>query len=299
MNQTILLTFDIEDWFQVENFKKCIPVSSWPSCELRVENNVHKILDLLDSMNTPHTSRLAPNGSIKATFFVLGWIAERLPNLVREIQERGHEIASHGYDHILCKEQPAEDLKNDLMRSKKLLEDITGTQIYGYRAPSFSINHNILKIVEDSGYLYDSSFNSFKLNRRYGQLQFGTNNDSKGISIQISDTFYELPITNLKIGKQVIPWGGGGYFRLVPVDLFNYGVRTILSRHGAYVFYIHPWEIDPEQPRVNKIPMFHRFRHYANLGRTFEKCCSFVKTFEKCSFQTCYEYLKSHGSSSA
>jgi polysaccharide deacetylase family protein (PEP-CTERM system associated) len=358
MNRTILLTFDVEDWFQVENFKQYIPFSSWSSCELRVEKNVHRILDLLDSINCntdaqnhrstssslinnskpetrnngfdspPHTSRLAPHerdslcsmpalrkvsvggrsapydlssspyashlaphGSIKGTFFILGWLAERLPHLVREIQTRDHEVASHGYNHKLCREQSAHELRVDLVKSKELLEDITGTPIYGYRAPSFSVADDILKVVEDSGYLYDSSFNSFKLNKRYGQVDLGTNNGSNGLSIQISDRFYELPISNLRIGKQIIPWGGGGYFRLIPSQLFKYGVQSILKNQGAYLFYLHPWEIDREQPIVSKAPKSLKLRHYLNLNNTYSKLFSMLDCFKHCRFLTLVEYI--------
>jgi len=344
MNYSILLTFDVEDWFQVENFKKCIPFSSWPKCELRVEKNVHRILDLLDSIklsnstDSKNVSREAPacgrqasrrwskptnpsnpmnptnpsnptnptnpsnptnpmnsinpSNSInpKATFFILGWLAERLPHLVREIQARGHEVASHGYDHVLCREQSAEDLKNDLLKSKKLLEDITGAPIYGYRAPGFSVNRNILSLIEGEGYLYDSSFNSFRLNKRYGQIELNGNNGN-GILHKISDSFYEFPITNLKIGKQILPWGGGGYFRLIPSFLFRYGVQSILKNQGAYLFYLHPWEIDSGQPRVTGVPVPYRFRHYINISKTLDKLAHLLEKLKNCQFQACYQYL--------
>ncbi len=226
----------------------------------------------------------------KATFFVLGWIAERLPNLVREIQARGHELASHGYCHKLCNELSAGDLKLDLTESKKLLEDITGTAIYGYRAPNFSIDQDILKIIEDSGYLYDSSYNSYSLNKRYGQVNF-RRNDRNGISIRLSDTFYELPISNLAVGKRVFHWGGGGYFRLYPYRLFNQGVKLILKRQKAHLLYLHPWEVDPDQPRVKEASILNRFRHYTNLDKTLGKLRLFIESFKECHFQTCYQYL--------
>jgi polysaccharide deacetylase family protein (PEP-CTERM system associated) len=345
MNPTILLTFDVEDWFQVENFKKYIPFSSWPNCELRVEKNVHKILDLLDSIKlnnssnpsnpinpsnsinpsnpinssnptnpidsinstTPSASRLPPNalnsslcamphapcGTLKATFFVLGWLAERLPHLVREIQTRGHEVASHGYSHRLCKEQSVDELRVDLAKSKELLEDITGNPVYGYRAPSFSIDQNILSLVERAGYLYDSSFNSFRLNKRYGQIDLNGDNGN-GMLHKISDSFYEFPITNLRIGKQTIPWGGGGYFRLIPEQLFKYGVQLILRNQGAYLFYLHPWELDCDQPKVTGLRFSYKIRHYINLKKTLTKLSYLLENLRGYSFQTCYQYLKSH-----
>lgn len=297
MNHSILLTFDVEDWFQVENFKQCIPLSAWPKCELRVEKNIHRILDLLDSIKPRRTddSAMSPEQyrRIRATFFVLGWIAERLPHLVREIQARGHEIASHGYEHKLCKDQPVDDLKNDLDKSKKLLEHVTGNPVYGYRAPSFSIDHAALRIAEECGYLYDSSFNSFKLNRRYGQISL-TNNGNDGVCHLISNNFYELPISNLKIGNQIVPWGGGGYFRLIPLSLFKKGVEKILKEKGAYLFYLHPWEIDSDQPKVEGIRILYKFRQYINIGKTLDKFSNLLENLVNCRFQNCYQYLISH-----
>jgi polysaccharide deacetylase family protein (PEP-CTERM system associated) len=285
MNQTnppniILLTIDVEDWFQVENFRQCIPYSCWSECELRVEKNTALLLDLFERFG------------VKTTFFVLGWIAECLPNLVREIESCGHEVASHGYYHNLCNQGLPDDLKKDLSDSKKLLEDITGLPVYGYRAPSFSVNPDILGIIETCGYLYDSSFNSFTMHNRYGRVNL-SNHGKNGIATKISDSFYELPISNLKWGNHIFPWGGGGYFRLTPFPLFKLGVQSILRREKAYVFYLHPWEIDPKQPKVKEASIFFRFRHYASVAKTLSKLSSFLQHFEECGFYTCYRYLKS------
>ncbi len=331
LNPKILLTFDVEDWFQVENFKKCIPFSSWSSYELRVEKNVHRILGLLDSikLNNPtnlknvsresagrkgliHNSKpatrnngfgLAPSeeasprampyalcDSPKATFFVLGWIAGRLPRLVREIQARGHEVASHGYDHVLCREQSAKDLKNDLLRSKKLLEDIIGIGIDGYRAPGFSVNRDILSLIEETGYLYDSSYNSFRLNKRYGYIDLREDTDN-GILHKVSDSFYEFPISNLRIGGKVLPWGGGGYFRLMPTQVFRRGIQAILNKKGAYLFYLHPWEVDPNQPRMSSVSKSLRFRHYVNIHKTSSKLSMLLNSFKQYRFSTCIQYI--------
>jgi polysaccharide deacetylase family protein (PEP-CTERM system associated) len=380
-NPSILLTIDVEDWFQVENFKKHIPFSSWPNCELRVEKNTHHILNLLDSHsaqgirhraervkdppasqaralragNGPRTRppRLSPpvtarheragesdggqatdnrpenNTSLrqrriassqfqeetektrkssesrkscltmpKATFFILGWIAERLPHLVKEIHSRGHEVASHGYRHNLCTDCSSEDLKTDLIESKKRLEDTIGAQVFGYRAPSFSINDDILKIIEQCGYLYDSSFNSFGMHRRYGHLDLSRNR-ARGIAVPVNQKssienrqFFELPISNINLLKSVLPWGGGGYFRLIPFPLFKIGIKFFLGQQNAYLFYLHPWEIDPEQPRVNQASAFSKFRHYNNLGKTASKLSSFIEAFKDCNFTTCHQYLE-------
>ena len=311
-NSAILLTIDVEDWFQVENFRQYIPFSSWPDRELRVEKNTHRLLDLFDCVNMnrcsqlpseypssaatlgrrgPQSEQSANNSKIDATFFVLGWIAERLPNLVREINNRGHEIASHGYSHKLCYKCSKEDLVKDIADSKKLLEDIIGDRVYGYRAPSFSVNDGALKDIERCGYLYDSSLNSFTLNKRYGKITF-PEDGGKDIGIMISPGFYELPVSNLKIGARVLPWGGGGFFRLVPLPIFNIGVQHILARGGAYLMYLHPWEIDPAQPKLRGVSRVAKFRHYANITRTYSKLANMIENFSKCSFITCKQYLE-------
>jgi polysaccharide deacetylase family protein (PEP-CTERM system associated) len=295
MNFKILLTVDVEDWFQVENFKPWIPFSTWPERELRVEKSTHRLLNLLDSITLNNSTN--PNSSSnpvfpKATFFILGWIAERLPHLVKEIHERGHEIASHGFNHNLCNQQTGKELEEDLIRSKKLLEDIIGATVIGYRAPSFSISDEALRIIEDCGYLYDSSFNSFDMHDRYGQVDFSDHN-KQGIAYKISDDFFEIPISNLKLKTKnlELPWGGGGYFRLLPFSIFKMGIRSILKKESAYVFYLHPWEIDPEQPRVNGVSTFFKFRHYINLKKTYSKLSALIEEFNHGCFITCSQYL--------
>ena len=349
---SILLTIDVEDWFQVENFKPWIPFSSWPSRELRVEKNTHRLLDLFDSVDSKgsETKKSCQSGKsclpnemhssfnrgqkfegVKATFFVLGWLAERLPNLVREIHARGHEVASHGYNHKLCYQQSPEDLKKDLTDSKKLLEDITGEPVLGFRAPNFSINYDALNIIESCGYLYDSSYNSFAMHGRYGKLNL-KGNERSGIAIPLFEnqppsvpasqrssvsvssiqkpasrnqrpsipasqhpSFYELPISNLEFkinnSKFVFPWGGGGYFRLIPFFIFTTGISAILRKTSGYVFYIHPWEIDADQQRVKEAKMAYKFRHYFNLDKTLSKLEKMLLNFASCRFITCTQYL--------
>jgi len=297
----ILFTVDVEDWFQVENLKGVIPSSSWSTCEVRVERNLHRLLDLLDSVPAADyrrscsigdkrpTSSKTP-GVIKATFFVLGWIAERFPQLVRAIHSRGHEVASHGYSHILCSSSTLEEFKRDVDYSKKILEEITGQEIYGYRAPSFSIHDDALSILQEVGYLYDSSLNTFALNSRYGKLDIGSN-PTIGIARKISHRFYEFPISQFKLGKYSFPFGGGGYFRFLPISLFVAGVSAILKEQSAYLFYIHPWEIDPDQPRVIGLPPMYRFRHYVNLRTTMSKLSVFLNRMNSRQFVTCRQYL--------
>ena len=278
----ILLTFDVEDWFQVENFKGYIPFSSWSSFDLRVETNTHIILDFLDSFAF----------KVRATFFILGWIARRVPELVLEIKKRGHEIASHGNLHHLCTNQSADELAEDLSTSKKFLEDLTGKEIHGYRAPSFAVNNKILEIIRQAGYSYDSSYNSFAMHGRYGHLDL-SKLKKKGSAIEISHDFFELPVSNLNIGKTVFPLGGGGYFRLMPFQIFKQGIKSVFLRDNAFIFYAHPWEFDPLQPRVTQASQGFRFRHYINLDRTQKKLETMISNFNFCQYLTCHTYLSS------
>lgn len=284
MTKTIILTIDVEDWFQVENFKSHIPYESWNNREFRVEKNTNRILDLLDLVELKNTAKP------KATFFILGWLAERFPNLVTEILSRGHEVASHGQSHHLCSSLPKEKLIKDLSDSRKLLEDITGTKISGYRAPSFDINDDDLKIIEDCGYHYDSSFNSFSAHGRYGTIDLKPYT-KKGIAYKISENFFEIPVSNLNIKGKTIPWGGGGYFRLTPSIIFQKGVKSILKNEDAYLFYTHPWEFDPAQPRVEEASTFFKFRHYVNLNKTQNKLLQLIDAFSNYNFISCNDYL--------
>jgi peptidoglycan-N-acetylglucosamine deacetylase len=338
---SFLLTIDVEDWFQVENLRPWIPISTWDSRELRVEANVNRLLDLFDSFKleelqaedgrapcavhpapsplkdnpenpvkkfsssaspfNPTNSISSTNRSLRATFFVLGWIAKRLPNLVREIAARGHEVASHGQSHRMCNGLAESDLRNELGDSKHLLEDITGTEVAGFRAPNFSVDDRVLSILQESGYLYDSSYNSFSLHGRYGKISL--NGDRCGIAHKLSNDFFELPISNLPLSTLVtlgtrnfrhfpLPWGGGSYFRLMPLSIFTIGARAILKKEGAYIFYMHPWEIDAEQPRVKEAAAAARIKHYVNLKLTHLRLKNLIETFAGCRFVTCTRYLE-------
>jgi polysaccharide deacetylase family protein (PEP-CTERM system associated) len=288
---SILLTVDVEDWFQVENFKSCIPFTTWSSCELRVERNTHGLLDLLDSVEVAPPGPTPDPANPKATFFVLSWIAERLPGLVREISSRGHEIGSHGCTHELCSLQSPECLWDELTRSKKTLEDISGSPVSGFRAPSFSISEPILERVRDAGYRYDSSYNSFSLHGRYGRLGFQKKVKGRADLPQPVAGLYELPISNVHLGRGTVPWGGGAYFRLIPPRLFRSGVRFILKSEDAYVMYLHPWEIDPDQPRVKRVSPTRRIRHYSNLGKTRSRIAGLITAFSHLSFLSCSDYI--------
>ncbi|MEW6442062.1 MAG: DUF3473 domain-containing protein [bacterium] len=291
-NPTLILTIDVEDWFQVENFKRWIPFSSWSARDLRVERNTERLLDLLESRpgRDPHPAAERRGERVRATFFVLGWIAERLPRLVRAVHARGHEVASHGSAHDLCTALSRRALKEDLTGSKKLLEDLLGTAVCGYRAPSFSISPEILEIVRECGYRYDSSYNSFAINKRYGSLDL-SGKPRRGIALEVAPGFHELPVSNLEVGRWVVPLGGGGYFRMIPFPLFRLGIQNILHRHGAYLFYLHPWEIDPGQPVVREASLPYRLRHRINLGRSYAKLQALLATFRGARFSTCSGYL--------
>ena len=277
MPPTFLLTIDVEDWFQVENFKPWIAEDTWHLRELRVDRNVQRLLELLDGY--------------PSTFFLLGWVAERKPGLVRQIADRGHEVASHGYGHRLCANLSPVDLEKDLIRSKDLLEDISGTEVVGYRAPSFSITSEVLDTLERCGYRYDSSYNSFEANPRHGHIDVSYYvKNSRGL--RISERFHELPLSNLDFMDRTLPWSGGGYFRLMPYNLFRRGLRRILRHQGYYLFYLHPWEIDADQPRVSAADRLSRFRHYCNLNTTHAKLQRMLKDHAHCRFRTCREFLE-------
>ncbi len=276
----ILVTVDLEDWFQVENLRSCFPIDTWQNCELRLEEPTHKLLEIFDAYN------------VKATFFVLGWIAKRLPNLVKKIGGHGHEIASHGYGHRLCSDIDHKALRKDILESKKILEDVTSKSVLGYRAPSFSINKTLVSILKDTGFVYDSSYNDFSVHGRYGSLHGNWKEVRPGL-LQDLEGFYELPISNLKFVGRTIPWGGGGYFRIIPSFLFNKGVKRILKRRGSYLFYCHPWEFDPGQPKVKGLNWNHRFRHYSGIGRNLKRLKNFLRNFQDNQFEflTCSQFV--------
>ena len=251
------MTIDVEDYFQVSAFAAHIPRESWASIPCRVEGNVDRILSILDDKQA------------KATFFTLGWIAERYPAMVKRIVSNGHELASHGWAHQRVSDQKPQEFLDDIVRSKALLEDISGQEILGYRAPSFSIGSNTLwalDLLEEAGYRYSSSIYPIQ-HDHYGmpnapRFPFYPKNNGK---------LLELPVTTVCLFKKNIPAGGGGYFRLWPYAFSRWLLQRInnLEKHSA-IFYFHPWEIDYEQPRQQSINAKTKFRHYLNL-RHMEK----------------------------
>jgi len=262
-----MLSFDVEDWFQVENLRDAIPRNSWDSYELRVVQNTQRLLDILEK-----------NG-IKATFFVLGWIAERVPDLIKKIHLSGHEIASHGYGHELIYNLSREEFRTDIKRSKMLLERITGQQVVGYRAPNFSITEWAIDILREEGFKYDSSLFPFTLHDRYGRLD-SVNISIKDAVVNVGGDFVEVLIPTLDLLGKRIPWGGGGYFRLIPYSLYKIGVKNILRKKGAFVFYLHPWELDFRQPKIKDAKSTYKIRHYTGLKRTERKLKALLSDFK-------------------
>jgi len=260
-----LMSVDVEDWFQVENLRGAIARDTWNERELRVEKNVELILDILAASGT------------KATFFTLGWVAERVPGLVKKIHSAGHEVASHGYGHDLIYNLTEDQFREDVTRSKKLLEDITGQPVIGYRAPNFSITDWAIDILRETGFKYDSSLFPSMAHDRYGKLKKFKVEDSRWF--ELAPGFHQVLLSCLPLGGRNLPWAGGGYFRLIPYPIFQRGVRRILRLKQAYCFYIHPWEFDPGQPRVTGIKASYRFRHYNNLERTEKRFRALVNDF--------------------
>jgi polysaccharide deacetylase family protein (PEP-CTERM system associated) len=252
------LTIDVEDYFQVNAFTSCVRRDEWDKYPLRVECNMRRILAMLDEFG------------IKATFFILGWVAERLPTMVKEIQGMGHEIACHGYGHELIYRIGPERFRADIRRSKSLLEDIGGVVVNGYRAPSYSITKQslwALDILVEEGFTYDSSMFPI-LHDIYGIP--GGKRFPHEIQTQ-SGTIMEFPLSTfpMKVGRWEyrLPIAGGGYLRLLPALFVGQAIRYIntCERQPAVV-YFHPWEIDPHQPRI-RAGLKSCFRHYLNLGK--------------------------------
>lgn len=246
------LTIDVEDYFQVSAFAPHIPRAEWDRRECRVERNVDRILATLDRSQT------------KATFFTLGWVAERYPQLVRAVVEQGHELASHGYGHERASDLGVQAFYKDVHHAKCILEDLSGVEVKGYRAPSFSIGRTNLWAFDAlgrAGYRYSSSIYPIR-HDHYGMP------DAPRFAHSVGGGLLEIPVTTLRVGGRNWPSSGGGYFRLMPYVLSRWMLQRVNrgDRESA-IFYFHPWEIDTEQPRIPGISAKTRFRHYVNIGR--------------------------------
>jgi polysaccharide deacetylase family protein (PEP-CTERM system associated) len=358
-----ILTIDLEDYYQVSAFEGTVKREDWDKHESRIERNTYRLLEILAEAGRaqsaqrsanelapcasevlPQASNLQPETSdpsaagsdsspctpdvssgVKATFFCLGWIGERYPGLIREIENQGHEIACHSYDHQLVYNMTPEEFRQDIRRSKKILEDIVGTEVIGYRAPSYSITHKSLwafQILAEEGFRYDSSifpihhdrygipnaprfpflvdlnggshprFVPFSphpepctLSREPGPLHPAPNalrhgSDPCTLHPAPSTLLMEFPLSTIRLGRFNFPISGGGYFRLIPYPFIRKGLGLINeAERKSFVFYVHPWEFDPGQPRFNNSGMLSRFRHYINLKKTESKWNRLLKDF--------------------
>lgn len=273
-------TVDVEDYFQVAAFADQIEFASWGTRECRVERNTTAILDMLARRN------------VKGTFFVLGWIAKRYPALVREIAARGHEIASHGMNHRLIYNQSEAEFRAETRDSKRLLEDVCQRPVLGYRAATYSITLRslwALDILAEEGFVYDSSIFPMR-HDRYGIPQ------AKLIPHQIEtekgNRIVEFPISVLRYRGVTIPVAGGGYFRLLPYAITRWALKKLNTVGQEFVFYIHPWEIDPAQPRIENASVLSKFRHYLNLQRCESRLDDLLGDF---SFTPLVSILKQRG----
>lgn len=270
------LTVDVEDYFHVSAFAQAIDRRDWDKWPLRVEKNTHRLLDLFDEYQ------------VKATFFVLGWVAERQPGLVREIAVRGHEIACHGFSHQLVYNQSPEVFREETGHSKSLLEDIAQSPVRGYRAASYSITARslwALDILAETGFEYDSSIFPIR-HDRYGIP--GAEEKPHQLMTPEGRTLIEFPLSTAKMLNYRVPVAGGGYFRLYPYAVTRAGLRQINRRQQPFIFYLHPWEIDPEQPRISA-SWLSRFRHYNNLNKCESRLRNLLSDF---SFDTAVKVLE-------
>lgn len=247
------MSVDVEDYFQTEAMGEAVSRDQWNEMPSRVERNTETLLELFESNH------------VQATFFFLGWVAERFPRLVRMARDLGHEIACHSYWHRPIYRLTHDEFKEDTHRAKAVIEDIVGEPIIGYRAPTFSLTSRTpwaCEVLAEAGFRYDSSIHPIR-------NDFFDNHDSSRRPYQFPGAaLVEIPISTLRVGKTNLPFAGGGYFRLAPYRYVNWAIKTVHRQDGLpVVFYIHPWEVDPEQPRL---PASHRsrFRQYTGLGKT-------------------------------
>jgi polysaccharide deacetylase family protein (PEP-CTERM system associated) len=253
------LTFDVEDYFHVENAAGCVSRQDWDRYPSRVDANTRRILDILEARG------------VAATFFVLGWVAERNPGLVREIARRGHEVGCHSYAHRPVSALSPDEFRRDLRLAKSIIEDALGARVYGYRAPTFSVVRRslwALDILAEEGFEYDSSI--FPIHHdRYGMPDVAR--FPYTVRLAGGREIVEFPMSTVLVGGQRLPFCGGGYFRLLPYPVIRGGIRRLNRRERQpAIVYLHPWEFDPDQPRM-PLPRLNRFRHYVNIRTTASK----------------------------
>jgi len=259
------MTVDVEDYFQVSAFDPYVSRSSWDEYETRVEANTDRILSLFEQHD------------VHATFFTLGWVAEKFPQLVRRIVDSGHELASHGWGHIMVTRLTREQFSDDIRKAKQTLEDTTGSAVAGYRAPSYSFttkNAWAHPVLAEQGYRYSSSVAPIKHDL------YGIPDAPRFAHSAADGAVIELPITTTCVAGRNIPCGGGGWFRLYPYKLSHWAISRVHSKdREKAIFYFHPWEIDPEQPRIDGLNFKTRFRHYQNLARMEGRVERLLKDF--------------------
>ncbi|EQA97858.1 XrtA system polysaccharide deacetylase [Sphingobium baderi] len=260
------LSVDVEDWFQVGAFERTIRRDDWDGLTHRVERNTDAVLDLFDA------------AGVTATFFTLGWVAERYPALMRRIAEAGHEVASHGYDHARVFTFTPEQFRADLRKSRAILEDVSGQAVTGYRAPSFSIDPRTPwahPILAEEGYRYSSSVAPIRHDH------YGWPDSPRFAWKPVKDApLVELPVTTARLGGRTLAAGGGGFFRLLPYGFSRWAIRQVNGQdQRPAILYFHPWEIDPGQPRVAGAPLRSRLRHYSNLSAMAGKLRRLTRDF--------------------
>ena len=259
------LTIDVEEHFQVHAFESVIARSAWDRYPSRVVANTQRILRLLAEYN------------LHATFFILGWIADRYPELVSEIAAQGHEIATHGYWHELVYRQTPAEFATDLGQSVDAIVRACGLQPLGYRAPGFSITKQslwALDIMRDNTIKYDSSIFPLSAHDRYGIR------NANRLANQVHGELWEFPVSTIRLGKQNWPVAGGGYFRLFPLWLTRRAIRHLNADGQPAIIYLHPWEFDPDQPRIPNAPRLSRFRHYVNIDKTESRLRTLLSEFQ-------------------
>ncbi len=261
------MTVDVEDYFQVSAFEPYISRDEWAHIPCRVEQNTHKILDLFAQHDA------------KATFFTLGWVAERYPDLIRRMVAEGHELASHGYSHVRVTQQTPEAFREDVIKTKQLLEDISGIEVVGYRAASYSINKTnmwALDVLGETGHKYSSSIYPIKHDL------YGVPDAPRFAFRPLGEQgILEIPVTTLQVLGKKLPCGGGGFFRLYPYAFSRWALQHVNNADGeSGMFYFHPWEIDPDQPRQMGISRKARFRHYLNLKKMQHRLSRLLQDFE-------------------
>ncbi len=260
------LSVDVEDWFQVGAFENVIARGDWDSIRTRVEDNVYRVIDLF------------AEADVSATFFTLGWVAKRHPNMIRRIVDAGHEIASHGYDHARVFTFTRKEFAEDMRKAREIIEDCSGVRVTGYRAPSFSIDQRTpwaFAELAEQGYAYSSSVAPV-VHDHYGWPEA----PRFAFRPLPWSSMIEIPVTTAMLGKRRVAAGGGGFFRVLPYAFSRWAIRQVNRTEGRpAVFYFHPWEVDPQQPRVGHAPLRSRFRHYTGLSKMAGKLRDLVHDF--------------------